>query len=140
MPIASFGIFAALVVPFVYLQTILLQPFTYFLYERYLMTRFKCCTCCSRASFRVGAKTDTSKDLATEAQEAIDWANLQRTPLEPLEDGDPSLDYDDFTPQKTVGLIQTFFYAHFSNWVFRIRHLVALLGIVVFVATCWAAS
>jgi len=36
-PIASFGWFAALVVPAVFLQTILMLPTIYFYYEKYLM-------------------------------------------------------------------------------------------------------
>jgi len=39
MPIRSFGIFATIIVPLVYLQTIIVQPFTYFIYEKYFMHR-----------------------------------------------------------------------------------------------------
>jgi len=37
MPIKSFGVFATIIVPLVYLQTILVQPFTYYFYEKYLI-------------------------------------------------------------------------------------------------------
>ena len=37
MPIQSFGVFATIIVSLVFLQTIFVQPFTYYIYVRFLM-------------------------------------------------------------------------------------------------------
>jgi len=39
MPIRAFGYFAAIVVPTVYFQTILVQPLNYYIYEAYIMNK-----------------------------------------------------------------------------------------------------
>ena len=45
MPIRAFGWFATLVVPLLFLQTILFQPFVYFFYEKYLLNERKWRNC-----------------------------------------------------------------------------------------------
>jgi predicted RND superfamily exporter protein len=45
LPIKAFGIYSAIIVPMVFIQTVCILPFIYYFYELYLMNA-KCCCCC----------------------------------------------------------------------------------------------
>lgn len=47
MPIQSFGIYAAIIIPANYLLIVMLFPPAVIIYERYL-AKYKCCCCCPR--------------------------------------------------------------------------------------------
>lgn len=46
IPIKAFGIFSAIVVPMVYIQTVCMLPFIYYFYEIYLFKSSNLCKCC----------------------------------------------------------------------------------------------
>ena len=48
IPIKAFGIFSAIVVPMVYIQTVCMLPFIYYFYEIYMFKTNLCksCSCC----------------------------------------------------------------------------------------------
>lgn len=45
MPIQAFGVFSAIIVPMVFIQTVMMLPLIYYFYENYVMNA-NCCCCC----------------------------------------------------------------------------------------------
>jgi predicted RND superfamily exporter protein len=48
IPVKAFGIFSAVVVPMVFIQTVCILPFIYYFYELYLFNSSFCCCCKSK--------------------------------------------------------------------------------------------
>jgi predicted RND superfamily exporter protein len=45
MPIQAFGVFSAIVVPMIFIQTVVILPVIYYFYEKYIMNNSCCCFC-----------------------------------------------------------------------------------------------
>ena len=79
------GWFATMIVPLVYFQTILVQPFTYFLYEKYFMNAsWKQCFCC----------------CIKRSPQVVQPVDLRRTSLPILEEGNPNLNYNEYQAEE----------------------------------------
>lgn len=126
MPIRAFGWFATLIVPLIYFQIILVQPFIYFFYELHIMnSSWKQCFCCC---FKKGQQ----------AKQPID---LKRTAIDILEEGNPKLKYEDFKPEEEKqGKLQKFFYQTFGKFVWKYRQVIITLGLVMFILCGYAAT
>jgi predicted RND superfamily exporter protein len=58
MPIQAFGIFSAIVVPLVFVQTVVILPVIYYFYEKYIMNSSYCCCCSKTKTKKVEQKSD----------------------------------------------------------------------------------
>jgi predicted RND superfamily exporter protein len=132
MPIASFGWFATLIVPCVYLQTIFVLPLVYYFYEVRIM-KMSCCGCFRNCFSKNKTKVENF-------EEEIDLEKLLRMAPEPVEEDDSSFDYLDYIPHATEGAVQTFFHKKFSKWVFKARKWIAFLGLFVYAVNIYGTT
>lgn len=121
MPLRSFGIFAALIVPIVFFQTIVVQPLIYFIYEIYVLKCWK--------------KFKRGKDGVETIEEEPD---LTQEPLEVLEHGDPKLNYQDYQKLKTDSKIEQFFEEKVSDLLQRYKYIFIGVGSLIFALNVWS--
>ena len=53
LPVRAFGIFSAIVVPMVFIQTVCILPFIYYFYEKCLMSTGKSSCCCCKSKEKI---------------------------------------------------------------------------------------